>query len=124
MDDPFGVDAGSDLGKLGKGSAVLVFASDLHEEAPIWWLRLKQAAERGMTLIVASARATRLDRYADFTIHYVYGEEEQVLRALIAGEGESGKAFQSATDAIVFFGSDGLGLVQTQAASGFALNCW
>ena len=45
-----GLTPGSDLGKLGKGSAILVFASDLHEEAPIWWLRLKQAAERGATL--------------------------------------------------------------------------
>jgi NADH-quinone oxidoreductase subunit G len=113
-----GLTPGSDLGKLGKGAAVLVFASDLHEEAPIWWLRLKQAAERGLTLIVANARTTRLDKYADFTIRYRYGEEEKVLRALLAGEGESGKALQSATDLVVFYGSDGLGLVQTQAAAG------
>jgi NADH-quinone oxidoreductase subunit G len=113
-----GLTPGSDLGKLGKGAAVLVFASDLHEEAPIWWLRLKQAAERGLTLIVASARATRLDKYADFTIRYAYGEEEKVLRALIAGEGESGQALQSASDLVVFYGSDGLGLAQTQAAAG------
>jgi len=113
-----GLTPGSDLGKLGKGAAVLVFASDLHEEAPIWWLRLKQAAERGLTLIVASGRATRLDKYADFTIRYAYGEEEKVLQALIDGEGESGQAFKAATDAIVFYGADGLGLVQTQAVAG------
>ena len=113
-----GLTPGSDLGKLGKGSAVLVFASDLHEEAPIWWLRLKQAAERGATLIVASARATRLDRFANYTIRYAYGEEEKVLKALIDGEGESGQALQSATDAVVFYGSDGLGLAQTRAVAG------
>ena len=109
---------GSDLGRLGKGAAVLVFASDLHEEAPIWWLRLKQAAERGLTLITASARPTRLDKYADFTIRYAYGEEESVLKALIASEGESGKALREAADLVVFYGSDGMGLAQTRAAAG------
>ena len=42
-----GMSTGSDLKQLGEGSVILVFASDLHEEAPIWWLRVKQAAERG-----------------------------------------------------------------------------
>jgi NADH-quinone oxidoreductase subunit G len=113
-----GLQPGSDLGRLGKGAAVLVFASDLHEEAPIWWLRLKQAAERGLTLITASARPTRLDKYTDFTIRYAYGEEESVLKALIAGEGESGKALHEAADLVVFYGNDGLGLAQTRASAG------
>jgi len=113
----FGLPAGSDLGKLGKGSAILVFASDLHEEAPIWWLRIKQAAERGATLIVANARATRLDRYADATIRYAYGEEAQTLAALVAGEGQSGQALRQATDLVVFYGADGLGLAGTQTVA-------
>ena len=112
-----GLTPGSDLGKLGKGAAVLVFASDLHEEAPIWWLRLKQAAERGLNLIVAGARATRLDKYAAHVLRYAYGEEEKVLKALIAGQGEAGQALQSAADVIVFYGADGLGLTQTEAAA-------
>ena len=112
-----GLTPGSDLGKLGKGAAVLVFASDLHEEAPIWWLRLKQAAERGLTLIVAGARATRLDKYAAHVLRYAYGEEEKVLKGLIAGQGEAGLALQSAADVIVFYGADGMGLAQTEAAA-------
>ncbi len=40
------------LRKLGAETAILVVASDLLEEAPIWWLRVKQAAERGAKLIV------------------------------------------------------------------------
>jgi len=40
-----GLGPGSDLGHLGPRDAVVVVASDLHEEAPIWWLRLKQAAD-------------------------------------------------------------------------------
>ena len=36
-----GVGSGTDLGAMGAGDAIIVFASDLHEEAPIWWLRVK-----------------------------------------------------------------------------------
>lgn len=112
-----GLSPESDLGKLGQGTAILVFASDLHEEAPIWWLRLKQASERGATLIVANGRKTRLDAHAAFTLRYRYGEEEAALRELIDGESDSAKALREASDLIVFFGSDGLGLKQTQAVA-------
>jgi NADH-quinone oxidoreductase subunit G len=70
----YGVGVGTNLSSLGRRDAVLVIASDLHEEAPIWWLRLKQAAERGATLIVANARSTRLDSYARHSIRYAPGE--------------------------------------------------
>jgi NADH-quinone oxidoreductase subunit G len=113
-----GLTPGSNLGSLGKGSAVLVFASNLHEEAPIWWLRLKSAAERGTTVIVAAARQTRLDKFAAFTLRYKYGEEEKVLKELIAGKGEAAKAFASAADAIVFYGNDGLDLQGSAAVAG------
>ncbi len=33
-----GVGSGTNLADLGAGDAILVIASDLHEEAPIWWL--------------------------------------------------------------------------------------
>jgi NADH-quinone oxidoreductase subunit G len=36
--DQVGVGQGTNFGTLGKGSAILVVASDLHEEAPVWWL--------------------------------------------------------------------------------------
>src|SRR5690606_40839947 len=57
-----GLGRGSNLKELKKGDAILVVAADLHEEAPVWWLRVKQAAERGATLVVLNARATRLDK--------------------------------------------------------------
>jgi NADH-quinone oxidoreductase subunit G len=41
-----GLAEGSNLAELGAGSAILVVACDLEEEAPVWWLRIKQAAER------------------------------------------------------------------------------
>ncbi len=69
----FGAGSRFDFGRLGAGDAVLVIASDLQEEAPLWWLRIKQAADRGAAVYVAGARPTRLDRYATDTVHYAPG---------------------------------------------------
>lgn len=112
-----GLTAGSNLGNLGKGDAILVVASDLHDEAPIWWLRLKAAAKRGATLIVANARATALDRYATYVIRYAYGDEVETVRGLTA-QPKIGDALNSANNLVIFFGSDGLGLNGSQALAG------
>lgn len=112
-----GMAPGSNLGSLGKGSAILVFASDLHEEAPIWWLRVKQAAERGAVLIVAAGRKTRLEKFAAHVLPYAYGGEEKVLRELLAGESEAAKVFASAEKAVLFLGSDGMGVRQSAASA-------
>ncbi|HNT54989.1 MAG TPA: NADH-quinone oxidoreductase subunit NuoG [Anaerolineaceae bacterium] len=109
-----GLSAGSNLGELGKGDAILVVASDLHEEAPLWWLRLKQAAGRGAGLIVLAARPTRLDKFARFVIRYAPGGEQAALAGLLAGEGEAAAAFAAARNAVVFYGSDGLDLVGSE----------
>ena len=113
-----GMTPGSDLSKLEKGSTILVFGSDLHEEAPIWWLRVKQAAERGVTLVNATARKMRLDNYASFNLSYAYGEEEKALRELFEGSSQAAKAVSGATDLVVFMGSDGMGQGQTSALAG------
>jgi NADH-quinone oxidoreductase subunit G len=110
-----GMSAGSNLGDLKKGSIILVIASDLHQEAPLWWLRVKQAAERGATLIVANARKTRLDKYASFTSHYAFGDEVQALRDLFTANKETADAIRSAEDLVIFYGSDGLGFTQSAA---------
>jgi len=103
-----GMAPGSNLGDLGKGAAILVIASDLHEEAPIWWLRVKQAAERGAALIVAAARPTRLEAYATQVIRYAYGEETDALQ-------KAAQALPEVQDLVIFYGSDGLGLAETTA---------
>ncbi len=113
-----GMTPGSDLSKLEKGSTILVFGSDLHEEAPIWWLRVKQAAERGVTLVNASARKTRLDKFASFNLTYAYGEEEKAVRELFEASSEAAKAVSSAANLVVFMGSDGMGQAQTSALAG------
>ena len=99
----YGLTPGSNLADLGAGDAILVIAADLEEEAPLWWLRVKGAAERGATLIVANPRPTKLDRYAADKIRYVYGEETQALA-------QAEDALANAENAVIFFGAEGLGL--------------
>jgi NADH-quinone oxidoreductase subunit G len=110
-----GMNPGSDLGKLEKGSTILVIGSDLHEEGPIWWLRVKAAAECGVKLVVANARKTRLDKFATHCLTYQYGEEEKALRELFEGSSEVTKCITGAENLVVFYGGDGMGVAQTTA---------
>ena len=129
-----GVGEGTNLSDLGKGSVILVVASDLEEEAPIWWLRLKQAAERGATLIVANPRLTKLERYANQVVRYPYGSEAATILAMInamsakqnfpkapkiqpAGVAikKAAETISEAANLIIFYGSEGMGLEASQA---------
>lgn len=127
-----GVGQGTNFSELGPGSAILVVASDLEEEAPIWWLRFKQAAERGATLIVANPRPTKIERYATHVLRYQYGSEAATILALVnalsakrpdlpgkapasAEVRAAAQAFAAAQDAIVLYGGEGLGLQTSQA---------
>ena len=109
-----GVGPGTNLGTLGKGDTILVTSSDLYEEAPIWYLRVKQAADRGATLVVANARATKLDKYARFVIRHANGDETKAITDLQSDE-TIGKELKDAANLVVFFGSDGLGLQGTSS---------
>lgn len=104
-----GVGAGTNLSKMGKGDAILVVASDLYEEAPIWWLRVKQAADRGATLIVANPRQTKLDRFAKYTIRYAYGDELKTINDFDK-KSKISDEFNKAKNAIIFYGNEGLGV--------------
>jgi NADH-quinone oxidoreductase subunit G len=137
-----GVGSGSNLGDLSAGSAILVIASDLEEEAPLWWLRVKQAAERGATLIVANPRRTKLDSYAKHLIRYQYGEEAAVLKAMLDSfspkrpdQADAVKnllrndalkaAAQEITQVenlVVFYGSEGMDLAASQSLANAASN--
>jgi len=129
-----GVGQGTNLADLGKGSVILVVASDLEEEAPIWWLRVKQAAERGATLIVVNPRYTKLERYANHVVRYAYGSEATTILAMINSMSakqnfpkapkfqQGGQAVKTAAEAIsaaenliIFYGSEGIGLEASQA---------
>jgi len=78
-----GLMSGSNLKELGKGDAILVVATDLHSSAPVWWLRVKQAADRGAKLVVVNARTTRLDKFAAHTLRYEPGQALATINQLV-----------------------------------------
>ncbi len=116
----YGLAPGSNFSSMGKETAILVVASDLHEEAPIWWLRIKAAAQRGARLIVLNPRSTRLDKFAKHTLRYAYGEEAQALSAFLPGA-PTPQAYQAAVqdlqtaeNVVVVYGSEGMGLTHSR----------
>src|SRR3989304_5649153 len=78
----YGLGRQADLGRLGRGDAILVVGADLHEEAPVWWLRVKQAAQRGASLIVAHPRPTRLDEAAAHPPGFAHGRSGRAVLGL------------------------------------------
>jgi NADH-quinone oxidoreductase subunit G len=97
---PYGVSAGTNLADLGPGSAILVAATDLYHAAPIWHLRVKQAAERGAALLIVNSETTRLDKYARTLIHCEKGGAAKMVKEL-------GASVKDAEKLVVFFGNDG-----------------
>ena len=130
-----GFTPGTNFGDMGKDNAILVVGCDLEEEAPVWWLRVKQAAERGARLIVLNPRRTKLDRAARYTFRYPFGSAAgavlTMLNALsqkrpdlpeslleLGGDPDlraAAKAFADAQDAVVIFGSESMGLAESES---------
>jgi NADH-quinone oxidoreductase subunit G len=122
-----GLTSGSNLKELTAGDAIFVVASDLHEEAPVWWLRVKQAAERGAAVIVLNLRPTRLDKFARQTIYYEPGQILKVVHQLVNAakvetDGGDQDAIQTAADVLVkannlviFYGAEGLTYDETDS---------
>jgi len=70
----YGVGAGTDFKQIGKGDVIMVVNADLEEQAPVWFLRLRQAVvDRGAKLIVAHHRSTKMHRYASHIMRYGLG---------------------------------------------------
>jgi NADH-quinone oxidoreductase subunit G len=103
-----GVGEGTNFGAMGSETAIVVAASNLYEEAPIWYLRVKQAADRGATLIVLNPRETKLDRFASYVVRYAYGDEVKAVQDL--NKGKIGESLSNAQNVVVLFGSEGLGV--------------
>jgi NADH-quinone oxidoreductase subunit G len=130
-----GVSPGTNFSDMGEGSAILVVASDLEEEAPIWWLRVKQATERGAKLILLNSRPTKLEQWAAYSIRYPFGAADSALVAILnelSTEKKdlpestkslshspelkaAAKAFAQAEDAVILYGSDASSPTHSQA---------
>lgn len=92
--------------------AILVIGSDVYEEMPVFWLRLRKAVTKGAKLIVANPRSTEADRLAFRRLRYQPGKETAVLSALLAAlaggdantgaaqAGLNGDALRAAADAL------------------------
>jgi NADH-quinone oxidoreductase subunit G len=120
--EQFGAGPGTNLARLGRGDAVLIVATDLHEEAPIWWLRLKQAAERGASVITLGGRALPQDRFAQVGLHVPYSDILSTAGRLAeAAQGGSSPPVDGAMELaraaeilsgsnnlLIFFGCEGL----------------
>jgi len=109
-----GLGQGSNIKDLGSGTAILIVACDLEEEAPLWWLRVKEAAERGATLIVANPRDTKLEKTAEYILRYEYGEETQTVLDLLEKDSEASRAFKEAENGIVLYGAEGMNFGSSQ----------
>ncbi len=111
-----GLAQGSNFADMGAGDVIVVVACDLHQEAPIWWLRVKQAADRGAKLIVVNGRPTRLDKFASHILRYDYGQEAEAMDAFLPRAdvpqawAAAVQTLATAQNAVVMYGSDGLGL--------------
>jgi NADH-quinone oxidoreductase subunit G len=131
----YGMGREADLGRLGRGDAILVIGTDLHQEGPVWWLRLRQAARRGAALIVANARPTRLDDVASTTVRFAVGRSVETLLGLAASAagvpslerfthnldlGDAAEAIRQAGEFVIFIGGEGLDLAGTRALAGAA----
>ncbi len=110
-----GIGAGSNFRNMRAGTTIVVVASDLEEEAPVWWLRVKQAVERGATLIVANARPTKLDRCAKRKITYGYGDEVKAVNGLAE---EAARA----EHLVILFGGEGMDFAASSALAGACAN--
>jgi len=78
-----GAGAGTDLTSVGPDTTILVLGGNVEEQQPVLYLRLKQAAERGATLIVAGALPGKLDRYATHTLRCHSNSEAWLLWSLV-----------------------------------------
>ena len=128
-----GVGAGTNLGQLGKGDAILVIASDLEEEVPIWHLRLKQAQDRGAYLVIANSRHTRLEDFAvqgarydrvvaGDAIRYPAGDAVAALTHIDKTHPAIARRLRDAENLVIVAGAEGLTLAGSRALAQAAAN--
>lgn len=79
-----GVGVGTDIGRVGQGTTILVMGADLDQESPILYLRMAGASvKRGAQLINAGGRKTKLDAQAQSSLRYRYGTAPHLALGLL-----------------------------------------
>ncbi len=102
----FGIGKDGDMKRLGRGDVIVVVNGDVEEQAPVWFLRLRQAVvDRGAQLIVAHHRSTKMHRYAAAIHRYEVGRAPEWAQQQGAALRES---LQSARNVVIVFGDEHL----------------
>ncbi|MSP11458.1 MAG: NADH dehydrogenase (quinone) subunit G [Chloroflexi bacterium] len=103
-----GLSSGSNFGKMGKDTSILVVGADAEEEAPIHFLRIKQAGDRGAALIVANPYHTKLEKYGRHCFVYRPGSAAAFVWGLVRAIMDAGLEQKE------FLGSRATGLAELQ----------
>jgi NADH-quinone oxidoreductase subunit G len=119
-----GLSQGSNLSELGAGDAVLIIATDLEEEVPVYRLRLKQARERGAKVFVANSRTTRMDDFVRRSerLRYPTGGAAAFLANLGDEAPDAAKTLADAENLVIVAGAEGLSLDGSRALMAAAVN--
>jgi NADH-quinone oxidoreductase subunit G len=115
-----GLPSGSDFKALGKGDVILVVNGDVEEQAPVWFLRLRQAVvDRGAKLIVAHSRSTKMHRYAAKIMRY----EPAKIGEFVAASAEAlGPELTAARNVVIVFGDEKLDAPSARALASHLAN--
>jgi NADH-quinone oxidoreductase subunit G len=117
-----GVGAGTNFKDMGAGDAVLIIATDLEEEVPIWRLRVKQARDRGAYVVVANARPTRMDMFASLALRYDFADAANAFAVLGKDYPDVMKKLADAANLVIIAGAEGVTLEGSRALMQSAAN--
>lgn len=67
-----------------RAGAIMLLGTDIYEELPVFWLRVRKGIKNGAKLIIANPRATEADRIAFHRLRHRPGAELALLRGLLA----------------------------------------
>ncbi len=79
-DVPWGLDV--PIAEIEQQDAIVLVGSDLTEEYPILWLRVKKAIDRGARLVIVNSWELEIGRWASHSLIHPRGAEAVLLRAL------------------------------------------
>src|SRR5262249_10612752 len=94
-----GLPNGSNFSHCAAETMFIIVASDLQEEVPVWYLRIKGARDRGAKLVTVNARSTEMDRWG-VSVRYNYGGEIEALQGVTIPD--------KIQNVVIVVGSDGL----------------
>ena len=87
---PYGLDPFNSAFVDAEGAgAIMLLGTDVYEEMPVFWLRIRKGVKNGARLVIANPRATEADRLAYHRLRHRPGTELDLLRGLLAALVES-----------------------------------